>query len=182
MDRIVEAPVDPKAFASYLPAVSEALAGLDREELILRFMAADFNRFFKDYREAGDINAAVRPTAIRPAGKGRRVRPDEPGAQRFFINVGRLDKINEGAIVRLVCDNAGIRSRQIGRIELNRDFSFFEVARAAADKVRRSLKDVPFDGRRVQVRDAGNKRVQGKPDRIRKIRPGIRHAQRRVSA
>ncbi|MDX2451215.1 DEAD/DEAH box helicase [Desulfosarcina sp.] len=182
VDRIVETPVDPKAFASYLPAVSEALEGLDREELILRFMAADFNRIFKDYREAGDINAAVRPAAVRPAGKSRKVRPEEPGAQRFFINVGRLDKINEGAIVRLVCDHSGIRSRQIGRIELKREFSFFEVARAAADKVRRSLKDVPFDGRRVQVKDAGNKHSQGKPDRIRKIRPGIRHAQRRVSA
>jgi ATP-dependent RNA helicase DeaD len=50
---------------------------------------------------------------------------DAPGAQRFFINVGRLDKINEGAIVRLVCDHSGIRSQQIGRIELKREFSFF---------------------------------------------------------
>ena len=118
VDRIVETPVDPEAFASYLPAVSQALAGLDREELILRFMAADFNRFFKDYREAGDINAAVRPAAGGSAGIRRQVRPDAPGAQRFFINVGRLDKINEGAIVRLVCDHSGIRSQQIGRIEL----------------------------------------------------------------
>ena len=178
VDRIVETPVDPKAFASYLPAVSQALAGVDREELILRFMAADFNRFFKDYREAGDINAAVRPAAGGPAGIRRQVRPDASGAQRFFINVGRLDKINEGAIVRLVCDHSGIRSQQIGRIELKREFSFFEVASTAADKVRRNLKDVPFDGRRVQVRDAGNKRSQGKPDRVRKVRPGFRHAER----
>jgi len=178
VDRIVETPVDPEAFASYLPAVSQALAGLDRDELILRFMAADFNRFFKDYREAGDINAAVRPAA----GNRRQFRPDAPGAQRFFINVGRLDKINEGAIVRLVCDHSGIRSQQIGRIELKREFSFFEVARAAADKVRRSLKDVPFDGRRVQVRDAGDKRPPGKPDRFRQVRPKIRHPERRVSA
>ncbi len=182
VDRIVEMPVDPKAFASYLPAVSQALAGLDREELILRFMAADFNRFFKDYREAGDIDAAVRPAAGSPAGNRRQGRADAPGAQRFFINIGRLDKINEGAIVRLVCDHAGIRSQQIGRIELKREFSFFEVAGAAADNVRRSLKDVPFDGRRVQVRDAGNKRSQGKPDRSRKNRPGIRRPERRVSA
>jgi ATP-dependent RNA helicase DeaD len=182
VDRIVAAPVNQKALASYLPAVSQALAGLNREELILRFMAADFDRIFDDYRDAGDIDAVVRPAAGRPAGKDRAVRPDEPGAQRFFINVGRLDNINEGAIVRLVCDHAGIRSRQIGRIELKREFSFFEVARPAADKVRRSLKDVPFDGRRAQVRDAGNKRSQRKPDRVRNVRTGFRQAQRRVSA
>ena len=184
VDRIVETPVDPKAFADFLPAVCEALAGFDREELILRFMSADFNRFLEDYREAGDINAAARPSAARPPANshGRSVRPDAPGAQRFFINVGRLDKINEGAIVRLVCDHSGIRSQQIGRIELKREFSFFEVARGAADKVRRSLKDVPFDGRRVQVKDAGHKSPQGKPDRFRKTRPSFRQTERRVSA
>lgn len=182
VDRIVETPVAPEALARYLPAVSQALAGLDREELILRFMAVDFNRFFKDYRDAGDIDAAVRPAAGGPAGNRRQVRSDAPGAHRFFINVGRLDKINAGAIVRLVCDHAGIRSQQIGRIERKREFSFFEVVGAAADKVRRSLKDVPFDGRRVQVRDAGNKRSLGKPDRVRKNRTGIRRPERRVSA
>jgi ATP-dependent RNA helicase DeaD len=166
--------VDREAFADYLPAVSKALAGLDREELIMRFMAPDFNRFMDDYREAGDINAAARPSPrpARPAKdlaaspgtnrKKRHPRLDKLGVRRFFINVGRLDKINEGAIVRLVCDHSGIRSQQIGRIELKREFSFFEVARGAADKVRRSLKDVQLDGRRVQVRDAGHKKNRGR--------------------
>ncbi len=166
VDRIVDAPVDRKAFSAYLPAVSEALAGLDREELILRFMSAGFNRFMEDYRNAGDINAAVRPSKVGLSGKSRKVRLEGTGARRFFINVGRLDKINEGAIVRMVCDQSGIRSHQIGRIELNREFSFFEVARGAADRVRRSLKNVQFDGRRVQVKDAGHKHPRSKGDRV----------------
>jgi ATP-dependent RNA helicase DeaD len=169
VNRIIETPVDREAFADYLPAVSQALAGLDREELILRFMAPGFNRFMDDYRKAGDINAAARPSkagsnrSVRPEKpeKGGHARPDMPGARRFFINVGRLDKINEGAIVRLVCDHSGIRSQQIGRIELKREFSFFEVARGAADKVRRRLKDVQLDGRRVTVSDAGHKKNRG---------------------
>ena len=166
VERIVETQVDQKALATYLPAVCKALADFDREELILRFMADGFNRLLEDYREAGDINAAVRPSAAGRPANGRSVRPNAPGARRFFINVGRLDKINEGAIVRLVCNHSGIRSQQIGRIELKREFSFFEVAVGAADKVRRSLKDVPFDGRRVQVRDAGSMNPQGKGQRV----------------
>jgi len=181
VDRIVETPVDREAFSGYLPAVCEALADFDREELILRFMAAGFNRFLEDYGEAGDINAVVRPSKVGLSGKNRKVRLDAPDARRFFINVGRLDKINEGAIVRLVCDQSGIRSHQIGRIELKREFSFFEVARGAADKVRRSLKNVQFDGRRVQVRDAGHNIPRSKRDRIRKIGPSIGHEGRRIS-
>ncbi len=166
VERIVETRVDQDAFAAYLPTVCEALAGFDRKELIQRFMAADVNRFLDDYRESGDINAAVRPSAGGVTGNDRNLRPEAPGSRRFFINVGRLDKINEGAIVRLVCDHSGIRSQQIGRIELKREFSFFEVARGAADKVRRNLKDVQFDGRRVQVRDAEHKIPQKKRNRI----------------
>lgn len=176
VNRIVETPVDREAFADFLPAVTKALAGLDREELILRFMAPGFNRFMDDYRKAGDINAAARPPKARPAGNNRPIRPGKPekngyarpgmpGARRFFIDVGRLDKINEGAIVRLVCDHSGIRSQQIGRIELKREFSFFEVARGAADKVRRKLKDVQLDGRRVTVSDAGYQKKGRRGDR-----------------
>jgi ATP-dependent RNA helicase DeaD len=146
--------VDREAFADFLPSVNKALAAFDREELILRFMALGVNRFLAEGREAGDINAAVRPPVNGTAGNVRKSRGGVDDARRFFINVGHLDKINEGAIVRLVCDHSGIRSHQIGRIELKREFSFFEVARSAADKVRHRLKDVQLDGRRVQVRDA----------------------------
>ena len=71
--------------------------------------------------------------------------------QRFFINVGRLDKLKEGAIVRLVCDNAGISSKKIGRIELKREFSFFDVDKNVARKVLKALKGVTMDGRKIRA-------------------------------
>ena len=74
--------------------------------------------------------------------------------QKFFINVGRLDKINEGAIVRLICDKSGVGSGMIGEISLNREFSFFEVEKQAARKVRNSLNNAKLDGRTVQVHKA----------------------------
>lgn len=165
VDRIVETPVDREAFAEYLPTACEALAGIDREELILRFMAGGLNRFLKDYHQAENIDAAARPVKVGMGGKNRYRRPSEIGSRRFFINVGRLDKINAGAIVRLVCDHARIRSNQIGRIELKREFSFFEVAGSAADTVRHRLKNVQMNGRRVQVKDAGRKQSIGKSNR-----------------
>jgi ATP-dependent RNA helicase DeaD len=82
VNRIVETPVDREPFADYLPAVSKALAGLDREELILRFMAPDVSRFMDDYRQAGDINAVARPSKAGPAGKHRPDHPGSPGKKR----------------------------------------------------------------------------------------------------
>jgi DbpA RNA binding domain. len=65
--------------------------------------------------------------------------------------VGWLDKINEGAIVRLICDKSGIGSGMVGEISLNREFSFFEVEKQAAGKVHNSLNNAKLDGRIVQV-------------------------------
>lgn len=159
-DRIVQTPVDRKAFAEYLPAMRDALADVDRDELILRLMANDFQGLLDDYGQSDDINAAVRPSAVRSTTKGR---PSGPRPQkihaprRLFINVGRLDKINEGAIVRLVCDHTGLHSKQIGRIELKREFSFFEVARNDAERVLQRLKGIRLDGRKVKVSAAKRK-------------------------
>ncbi|BBO89260.1 DbpA RNA binding domain-containing protein [Desulfosarcina ovata] len=169
MERIVNPPVNLEALGDHLPAVREALAGLDRDELILRVMAAGVGRLLEDYRQTDSIDAESKPSARkRPpiakpsAGKPAAHRPRVAEARRFFINVGRLDKINAGAIVRLVCDHAGIRSNQIGRIELKREFSFFEVARGAANNIPQRLKNARLDGRQVQVKDAGGKKQEAR--------------------
>ncbi|BBO82077.1 hypothetical protein DSCO28_26430 [Desulfosarcina ovata subsp. sediminis] len=163
MERIVNPPVNRNAFADHLPAVREALAELDRDELILRVMAAGVGRLLEDYRRTDSIDAGSRPSARkRPAGKPATHRPRVAEARRFFINVGRLDKINAGAIVRLMCDHTGIRSNQIGRIELKREFSFFEVARGAANNIPQRLKNIRLDGRQVQVKDAGGKKQEAR--------------------
>ena len=82
--------------------------------------------------------------------------------QRFFINVGRLDKLKEGAIVRLVCDTSGISSKKIGRIELKREFSFFDVDKRVAGKVLKSLRGVTLDGRKVIAKFAVKEKKAGK--------------------
>jgi len=68
--------------------------------------------------------------------------------------VGKLDKINKGAIVRLICDKSGIDSDMIREISLNREFSFFEVEKQAAGRVHNSLNYARIGGRAVQVHEA----------------------------
>jgi len=84
----------------------------------------------------------------------RKKRLESGKTRRFFINVGRLDKINKGAIVRLICDKSGIESDMIREISLNREFSFFEVEKQAAKRVHNSLNYAKLGGRTVQVHDA----------------------------
>jgi len=163
VEKIVDTDVKQEEIAEYLPAVYDALSKFDKEELITRFVSAEFNRFLDYYRHTVDINVkghsnppkASRPSRTKPTLKGKKT-------QRFFISVGRLDKVNEKGMVRLICDQSGIRPGMIGDIALKREFSFFEVERSAAGKVGKSFHNVLLGGRPVQVRKVLKKDNQRK--------------------
>ena len=195
IDKIVDTEVNDADIAAYLPAIHTALSGLDKEELIKRFVSAEFSRFIEYYRHAGDINVKPRKKVTGTKKPKSHLKPHKKYAagpeaaqskppvtsrlngrktQRFFINVGRLDKINAGAIVRLICDHAGIRSNKIGQIDLKREFSFFEVEQRVADKVSQSIQNARLDGRAVKVQaileNKNGERTAEKPQKREKRR------------
>ena len=161
VDRMVRVNVNEREIEPYLPPVYEALSSFSKEELIQRFTSVEFNRFLDYYRDAGDMNAK-RPKAEKARPKAATPRFPKKNGQRLFINVGRLDKIKEGAIIRLICDLSGIASSHIGSIDLKREFSFVEVEKRVAERVLKSLKGAKLDGRKIEARLAAYKEVPGK--------------------
>jgi len=189
VNRLVSVDIKDEEVAKFLDPVYETLSGLSKEELIQRFISIEFNRFLDYYKGAKDINASskenTRPGAQRKtAGNkfsknktgsfkdtGRRKDngfrrdngPRKNGNTRsFFINVGQLDNIKKGAITRLLCDQSGISNAQIGKIEILREFSFFEIDDHVADTVLQSMKHAKLDGRDVMVQNAQKKRPKPK--------------------
>lgn len=161
VEKVKNTEVNHDEIDQYLPAVREAFADMDKDELIQHFLSAEFNRFLDYYRDTGDINATARAKDNRGDKRDRKDRKerrerrdDDREWATFFINVGKMDNIGVGAIVRLVCDEAGIDSKAIGAIKLNREFSFFDVEASVADDVRSGMANVRFDGRDVRVNDA----------------------------
>jgi ATP-dependent RNA helicase DeaD len=159
--KVVEIDVNEEEIKDYLPPAYEALCHLDKKEIIKRFIAAEFNHFLDYYRDAEDINAKSKPRRERQPGQQRsqnskRNRKMEAyDTKRFSISVGRVHKVNAGAIVRLVCDTCNIKSNQIGAIDLGRDTSHFEVSKEAVGAIRNASSDMKLDGRKISIRAAG---------------------------
>jgi ATP-dependent RNA helicase DeaD len=137
--------------APYLPPVYKALDGLTKEELIQRIVSAEFNRFIEYYRDAEDLNASGKRPA-KPEKSSKRMPPQD--VQRFIINIGQMNKINEGAIVRWVCEKTGIRSNKIGQIDLRGESPFFDVDKRVAQKVFKILKHAKLDNRSINIQPA----------------------------
>ncbi|MEE9368163.1 MAG: DEAD/DEAH box helicase [Pontiella sp.] len=162
LERVVNCDVNEEEIQDYLAPAYEALCHLDKKDIIKRFVATEFNHFLEYYRKAEDINVKPRPQRERRAGAStqrtdnskRNSRMQAYDTSRFSINVGRVHKINAGAIVRLVCENCDVKSNQIGAIDLGRDSSFFEVSKEASAAIRSGLSDLKLDGREVSIRSA----------------------------
>ena len=152
----------------------ETLSALSKEDLIRRFVSSEFNSFLDYYRGAEDINVKVKKRKTKADKAEQRLAGN---TQRFFMNVGRLDKLKEGAIVRLVCDKSGISSKKLGRIELKREFSFFDVEKSVAKKVLKSLKGVTLDGRKIRAKFAEKEKKPKKRHKGTWGRVEIRRAQ-----
>jgi ATP-dependent RNA helicase DeaD len=152
--------VNHDEIAPYLAPVYRALGDFSKEELIQRFVSVEFNRFLNYYRDTIDLNAHKSSRAKTSGKSKKKIRPNE--TQTFFINVGRMEKIKEGAIVRIICDSAGIRSDKIGQISMKREFTFFDVDKQVAAKVLKRLKGAKLDNRKIEVRYADNPKPRSK--------------------
>lgn len=161
VDRFKKVDVDKESIAKFIEPAYEKLKKLTKNEIIERFISMEFNRFLDYYKNAEDINASNSPqprkTSTKRAFTGN-MKYKNGKTSKLFIGAGKLDNLNKGAIIRLVCDNAGIKSNHIKKIDILREFSFFEVESGYADVVISSMKNVNFDGKKVSVSMSKSKR------------------------
>jgi ATP-dependent RNA helicase DeaD len=134
----------------YLPAIIERFSDLEKDEVIRRFVSLEFNRFLEYYRNAGDLNQAGRGE-VRERGE----RPSGMPMTRYFVSVGEMDGVDKSGMVRLICDTTGLPNAQVGRIELRRSFSFFEVPDQFAHLVESRFDEVFVNGRPIRLEKTG---------------------------
>ena len=129
------------ALDSFMPSILAEFEELDKETVIKHVASLSFNHFFKNYKNAPDLN---------PRKKGER-RLNDANAKRLFINIGAVDVENKSGFLRLVCDYCRIPGSAIGRIKLQRTFTFFDVEAPVAELIIEKLQDVTLEGRRIRV-------------------------------
>jgi ATP-dependent RNA helicase DeaD len=157
-----------------LPEIEEKLASLDREELLKRVISLQFDRFLDDYRYGEDL---VSPTSERDEGfrgKGRKdsLKSFSGNYTRLFINLGKTDGFYPEQLISLVNKNTNGPKVLLGKIDLMKTFSFFEVEADHADEIINALNNARFNDRKVAVEVAQPK----SSDKDYSDRKGKRHA------
>ena len=173
VDKVITTEVKEDDIAEFLPLVMKEFDGFTKEEVVKKFVSAEFNRFIEYYSRAGDLNAAEGQGRDRDRGergnrrdrgeRGERGggRRDDANKTRFFVNLGKRDGLNPGGLLRVVCDSTGLRSDKVGRIDILASFSFFEADNDLADDILQKVNGADYEGNSVSVEITKKKASDG---------------------
>ena len=142
IDKIENVEVDEKQIKPFLNDIFKRLEWLDREELIKRFVSAEFNRFLNYYKESNRLQSKKSKKSEKKRGNGKSL-------TGFSINIGRKHRATPIDIISII--NRALKSNdiEIGKIELNRYQTFFEIDKDFADELKSNIKKIDFRGNKI---------------------------------
>ena len=168
--------VNEEQLAPFMDQINAEFADMSKEDVIKRFASMEFNRFLEYYQDSRDLNQGgelsrsergpIRERSERFGGeRSERGAPRERGERgerggtiypqtgydRFFINIGDLDNITKGDLLRIVCDHTNVRGGSIGRIDMKDKFSFFEVESKFKNDIVSGMKNINHNGRSLRI-------------------------------
>lgn len=176
ISKVKEIEVKENDIAPFLPAIMADFEELSKEEVIKKFISAEFNRFIEYYDRAGDLNVSAgkgdredrkerggndrfdRKDRFERSDRGERSerapradRGDNANRTRFFVSLGKRDGLNPGGLLRVICDSTGLNSGSIGRIDVMPNFSFFEADKTDEGAILSKVNGADYEGHSVSV-------------------------------
>lgn len=168
IEKVEKVEIDEAQIEPFIEVIYKKLEWLSREELIKKFVSVEFNRFLSYYKGAKDLNIfqdsresrgergrrgerrergerSDRGSRQKRDKKGRDEGRAEVGFSRLFINIGSKDNLNPSSLIGLINKYTKESSIDIGRIEIMKAFSFFEIDSAFESNILKAFKDASFN-------------------------------------
>ncbi len=128
----------------FLPAILEELEEVSKEELVGKLASLSFSRFLENYRHSPDLNMKS---------KDRHKQTRTARMKRIFINIGSMDVVDKAGFLSLICTTAKISGQAIGKIDLRRMHTFFDVEEDSAKMIYDEFNDSVIKDRSIRVNE-----------------------------
>ena len=161
IDKMMTTEINVKEINPFLEIIYKKLEWFERDEIIKKFVSIEFNRFLDYYKNAPDLNVEEFRKDKKGTGTVKFV--------RFFINLGTIDKITPPELIGLINDLTEKKHITIGKIDIKKNFAFFEADAKYKDDILNSIEDAYFEDRKIVI-ELSNERPQGKFDKDSKRR------------
>ncbi len=148
IDKVENVKVDEQQIGQFMPDIYKKLEWLEREELVKHFVSTEFNRYLSYYKNARDINISGDSMGGERSKREKQSRGDRRNTSfaGFYVNVGFQHKLNPGRLIGLINECLRSSDAVIGKIEVMKTFSFFEIDNKWESKLFVGFKGKKFEG------------------------------------
>jgi ATP-dependent RNA helicase DeaD len=157
IDKMLQADISHGEYETYLPLLKERFAAVEKEEILQRVAALEFDRFLKYYENAADLN--LREERIVRTHRDTRGRSFGNGNyQKLFVNLGTKDGFYKASFLQFILDMSDLNKEVLGRVDMKEMNSWIEIEPGAAKKMIRAIDGKNFRGRRIRMNEADSVR------------------------
>ena len=153
IDKIEKVEVDEKQIEPFLEEIYKKLEWLSREDLIKHFVSAEFNRFLAYYKNARDVNVDDSKRGERGEKREKRSRDESRNENftRLYISAGSRDDLTPARLMGMINEGLDSSDAEVGKIDIMRNFSFFEIDKKKEAELVKALNGSDFDGKPLLV-------------------------------
>ncbi|MDZ4707471.1 MAG: DEAD/DEAH box helicase [Saprospiraceae bacterium] len=163
IDKMFAADVTHSDYDTYLPALKERFANVDKEEILKRMAALEFNRFLQYYENAADLNMKREDRSVR--GKERSRKESDGGKRngdfgrtgikykKLFVNLGQKDGFYKASFLQFILDSSNLKKETLGRIDMKNLSSIIEIEGPSANKMIKALDGKMYKGRKIKMNE-----------------------------
>jgi len=170
IDKMLKADISHGEYETYIPLLREKFVDMEKEEILTRVAALEFDRFLQYYENAADLNVREdrrtertsdrfneRSTDRREPG-GRRMErssSDRGGAgyKKLFINLGTKDGFYKASFLQFILDLSDLKKEVLGKIDMKEMNSWVEIETGVANQMIKMI-----DGKKIQGQTDTNER------------------------
>ncbi len=141
---------------NYLPAITNVLEDLTKDELIKKIVSVEFNRFIAYYKKNRDISSQSGDRRERDSAPREGGNTGGGGATRYFVNIGSRDNFDWMSLKDYLKETLDLGRDDVFKVDVKEGFSFFNTDPEHTDKVMEVLNNVQLEGRRINVEISKN--------------------------
>lgn len=156
VDQLGSIEVKPE-IEEFLPLVNKKLENFTKDEIIKQFVSAEFNQLLAYYKNAKDIQPSRKKDDNRKPEKGQTQQRDKKKKssggkyERYYINLGSKQNLDPVRLISLINEFTPGERISIGKIEIMKKFSFFEMEKEPANRLKGIIEDYELHGKRIEM-------------------------------
>jgi ATP-dependent RNA helicase DeaD len=153
IDRVLNVEINNTQIEKYLPQILEKFEDMSKSEIVKHFVSLEFNELLEYYKNARDLNvkAEVTRDAFSRTDRGSERSGDRLKFTKLFINAGKKQNLNASGLIGMINEYSNRRNIEIGKIDIQRKFSFFEVDSNFERDLVKALNNVVIEGHVISI-------------------------------